>query len=161
MKKSTAHSELVFGMNDRLFGNALEGVTDAQAKERLSGHNNPLIWIATHTLFARYNTLNLLGGNVKNPYDEQFGNFRAYDANDSFPSLDALKTEWKTVSAQVKDAFAAVSEEHLAAAAPVQTPIGDASIGGFIAFLAAHESYDIGQMAFLKKYYSGEAMKYS
>lgn len=160
MKKTTYHSELAFSLNDRLFINALDGVTDAQAAERISDHNNPLIWIATHTLFARYNALAMLGSRVENPYNHLFGDFRPYDANDTFPKLDALKTEWKEVAAMMKDALAAVSEEHLAAACPVKNPTGDFSFGGFIAFFASHESYDIGQIAFLKKYYTGSAMKY-
>lgn len=161
MKRSTYQSELVFNMNDRLFINALDGVTDAQATERLSDHNNPLIWIATHTLFARYNLLNLLGDQTPNPYNEQFGNFRAFDPNDKFPTLDALKAEWQQLAPKIKQAFEQVSEAHLAAEAPAKTPVGDFSFGGFINFLSAHESYDIGQMAFLKKYYTGEAMKYN
>ena len=55
MKKSIYPAEIILGLNDRLFINALAGVTDEQAKERLSDHNNPLIWIATHTVWARYN----------------------------------------------------------------------------------------------------------
>lgn len=161
MKKTTYHSELIFALNDRLFISALEGVTDEQAKERISDHNNPLIWIAAHTLFARYNTLSMLGSTVQNPYGEQFANFRPYDPADQFPSLDAIKTEWAKVASQLKDAFAAVTEEHLAADCPLKSPIGDFSFAGTIAFLASHECYDIGQMAFLKKYYTNSPMKYN
>ena len=45
--------------------------------------------------------------------------------------------------------------------APFKSPIGDFTIGGTIAFLAQHESYDIGQAAYLKKYFTKEAMSYS
>jgi hypothetical protein len=40
----------ILRLNNRLFINALAGVTDEQARQRLSGHNNPLNWIATHTV---------------------------------------------------------------------------------------------------------------
>jgi len=42
----------------------------------------------------------------------------------------------------------------LAADAPFKNPTGDSTIGGTIAFLAQHESYDIGQIGLLKKYFT-------
>ena len=61
----------------------------------------------------------------------------------------------------LKEALASVTEEYLAADSPLKSPIGDFTNGGTVAFLAQHESYDIGQMGFLKKYFTKEAMKYS
>lgn len=161
MKKSTYHSELILGLNERLFLNALEGVTDEQAKEGISEHNNPLTWIATHTVWARYNMLVFLGKPTKNPYAGMFENFKPHDPAVQYPSLDAVKEDWKKVSALLKEALGTVTEEFADAESPFKSPIGDPSNGGTLAFLAEHESYDIGQIAFLKKYYTKEAMKYS
>jgi hypothetical protein len=160
MKKSVYQSELILNMNERLFINALEGVSDEQANERISDHNNPLIWIATHTAWARYNMLMFLGKPVKNPFEGKFENFKAYDAADKYPSLEKVRTEWKNASKLLKQALNSVTEEHLDAESPLKNPTGDFSNGGTFAFLAQHESYDIGQMAFLKKYFTKEAMKY-
>ena len=158
---SIYQSELIFNMNERLFLNALDGVTDNQAKDRISENNNPLIWIATHTVWARYNMLTFLGKPAKNPFEGMFEGFRPYDKNDKYQTLDALKAEWKKASILLRDAIHAVSEEYLAADSPLKSPIGDFTNGGTIAFLAQHESYDIGQIGFLKKYYTKEAMKYN
>jgi hypothetical protein len=160
MKKSIYQSELMLNMNERLFLNALEGVTDEQANERLSAHSNPLIWIATHTVWARYNMLMFLGKPVKNPFEGKFENFKAFDAADQYPDLETVKTEWNNASSLLKEALQAAGEEHLAADSPIKSPIGDFTNGGTMAFLAQHESYDIGQMGFLKKLYTREAMKY-
>ena len=153
--------ELIFNMNERLFLNALDGITDQQAKERISENNNPLIWIATHTVWARYNILVFLGKPLQNPYAGMFENFRPYDKNDDYPALVTLKDEWIKVSALLRDAIRTVSDEDLAADSPLKSPIGDYSNAGTIAFLAQHESYDIGQVGFLKKYFTKEAMKYN
>jgi hypothetical protein len=161
MAKSIYHSEIMLNMNSRLFINALEGVTEAQATERISDHNNPLIWLATHTVWARYNICAMLGKPAaKNPYDGKFENFKVYDPNDNYPALEETKTEWNKATALLAEALASVTEEHLAADCPLKSPIGDFSFGGTIAFLTQHESYDIGQIAFLKKYFTKEAMKY-
>jgi len=160
MKKAIEHSALILTMNERLFLNALEGITEDQAKERLTGHNNPIIWIVTHTAWARYNMLVFLGKPTKNPFEGKFENFKAFDAADNYPSLETVKTEWKNASKLLKDALQTVTEEHLAGESPIKNPTGNFTNAGTLAFLVQHESYDIGQMAFLKKYYTREAMKY-
>lgn len=159
-QSSIYQSIITFRLNHRLFHNAMAGVTEAQAQERISGHNNSFLWIATHTVWARYNMLAFLGQPVENPYNSLFQNFKAYDANDKYPSLDTLKAEWDKISVLLKKAVHEASEEHLAAESVLKSPIGDDTNGGTIAFLAQHESYDIGQMGFLKKLLTKEAMKY-
>lgn len=160
MKKSIYYSQLTFDLNERLFLNALVGLSESQANERLSDHNNPLIWIATHTVWARYNVLMFLGKPTKNPFEGKFENFKVYDPADNYPTLDVIKEEWKKASLLLKEALSSVTEEFLMADSPLKSPIGDFSNAGTIAFLAQHESYDIGQIAFLKKYYTKEAMAY-
>lgn len=161
MNKSTHHSAIIFNLNERLFINALAAVTAEQATQRISGHNNPLNWLAAHTVWARYNTAALLGRPGENPYTGMFENFKPFDETMKFDSLDKIKQEWKKASALIREGLDAVTEEQLAAAAPFPDPTGNGTVGGTIAFLAQHESYDIGQMGLLKKYFTKEAMSYN
>ena len=71
-----------------------------------------------------------------------------------------LRSNGKRQLTSCKNHLASVSEEHLATECPLKSPIGDFTFGGTIAFLAQHESYDIGQIGFLKKYFTKEGMKY-
>lgn len=151
----------IFSLNDRLFVNSLQGITEKQAKERISEHNNPLAWIATHTVWARYNCSMFLGTPAeKNPYAGMFENFKPFDESMNLPSLDEIKTEWQNATALLHKALDNATEAHLQATSPIKNPTGDFTNAGTAAFLAQHESYSIGQMAFLKKYYTKEAMKY-
>jgi uncharacterized damage-inducible protein DinB len=161
MTKALSYPALILSLNERLFINALAAVTDDQAKQRLSQHNNPLNWLVTHTVWARYNMAALLGKPGTNPYAGLFEGFRPFDESMKFDSLEKLKEEWRKASALLNEALAAVTDEHLAADAPFKNPTGDSSIGGTIAFLAQHESYDIGQMGLLKKFLTKEAMSYN
>jgi len=161
MNKSINQSQIIFNLNDRLFINALQGISEEQAKERITGHVNPVNWIAAHTVWARYNALAFLGSPAVNPYHDLFDNFKGYDSSLSYPTLEAIKSEWNKVSGKLKDALASASEEHLAADAPIKNPGGDFTNRGTIAFFAQHESYDIGQMALLKKFFTKEAMSYN
>jgi hypothetical protein len=152
---------IIFKLNHRLFINALDGLTEEQAKHRISEHNNSIIWVATHTVWSRYNTCVFLGKPAtENPYGGMFENFRPFDNTMIFPTLEQVKAEWNKVSGLLKDALHTVTEAHLAADSPLKSPIGDFTNAGTITFLAQHESYDIGQIAFLKKYHTKEAMKY-
>jgi hypothetical protein len=162
MAQSIKHSENIFNLNSRLFVNALAGVTEEQAKQRISDHNNPLNWLASHTVWARYNSCAMLGKPpASNPYDGLFENFKPFDAAADYGTLEKAKAEWQKATDLLNEAFASVTEEHLAADCPLKSPIGDFSFGGTVTFLAQHESYDIGQIAFLKKYLTGEAMSYN
>jgi hypothetical protein len=161
MQKSIYPLNLIFGLNERLFNNSMAGITDEQANERISDHNNPVVWIAAHTVYARYLMLLFLGKPAENPYNHLFENFKAYDAGLSYPSVAEIKREWQKVTALLKDALESVTEEFLAGDSPIKSPIGDFTNAGTLAFLAQHESYDVGQLAFLKKYYTTEAMSYN
>ena len=161
MNKPIYFLEIIFNLNTRLFNNTLAGVTEEQSEERISGHSNSFKWIATHTVWARYNTLMFLGKPAQNPYPGLFENFKPFDAADKYPSLEEIKKEWQKASDLLKDALGSISDEVIAADSPLKSPIGDNTMGGTVAFLAQHESYDIGQLGLLKKYLTKEAMSYS
>ncbi|MBC7875330.1 MAG: DinB family protein [Ferruginibacter sp.] len=162
MAKSIYQSEIIFNMNTRLFLNAMADITEEQAKERISDHNNPFSWLAVHTVWARYNICAMLGKPaVQNPYEGLFENFKPFDPDYNYAPLAEVKAEWQKASDLLKEALTTVTEEHLAADCPFKSPIGDFTFGGTIAFLAQHESYDIGQMGLLKKYLTKEAMSYN
>lgn len=161
MNNSIYQSQIIFNMNDRLFLSTLKDVTEEQANERIIGHVNPVIWIAAHTIWARYNVLVFLGAPTANPYNDLFENFKAYDVSLTYPSLAEIKDEWKKVSVLLRNAIENVAEEHLVSDSPIKSPIGDFTNAGTVAFLAQHESYDIGQLGLLKKFFTKEAMSYN
>lgn len=161
MTKTIQPLAIIFNLNQRLFNNALAGFNEELANERISGHNNPPVWLAAHTLWARYMMLIFLGKPVTNPYAELFDNFKPYDASLDYPSIEAIKQDWQKVSGLLRDAIESVTDEQLSADSPIKNPSGDFTNGGTLAFLAQHESYTIGQMSFLKKYFTKEAMSYN
>ncbi|MEP7228772.1 MAG: DinB family protein [Ginsengibacter sp.] len=161
MNNSVYQSKIIFNMNTRLFNSTLQGISEEQARERISGHVNPVIWIASHTVWARYNALMFLGKPAENPYNGLFENFKAYDPSLDYSSLAEIKEQWNKVSTLLDDALESVTEEHLAGESPIKSPIGDFTNGGTVAFLAQHESYDIGQLGLLKKFFTKVAMSYN
>lgn len=153
--------QIILNLNTRLFTNTLEGITEEHWNARLSGHNNPLKWIAAHVVSSRYLFLSLLGKPVQSPYQELFEKQRPFDPTDVFPSLGDVRTEWARVSELLKTELASPSPDALKMGAPFPLPIEDQTNFGAMAFFTQHESYEIGQMGLLKKYHTKEAMKYS
>ncbi len=161
MTESIKHIATILRLSERLFVNALAGVTETQAAHRISGHNNPIVWIATHTVWARYNMAAMLGKPGTNPYQGLFENFKAYDTSMQLPAIADIIAEWKKASVLLIEGLESVSEAHLGGDAPFKNPTGDFTIGGALAFLTQHESYDIGQLGFLKKFHTNEPMSYN
>jgi len=56
------------------------------------------------------------------------------------------------VSARMTAALAAQNAEMLERPSPVQLPAADGTLRGFIAFLSFHETYHVGQAAYLRKW---------
>ncbi len=90
-----------------------------------------------------------------------FENFKPYDPSLNYPSLSNIKSEWKDATASLNAALEAATADHLSAEAPIKNPTGNFSNGGTVSFLAQHESYDIGQLGLLKKFFTKEAMSYN
>ncbi|MBA2249083.1 MAG: hypothetical protein H0W12_02705, partial [Chitinophagaceae bacterium] len=98
MPQTISPTELIFNLNERLFINALEGITEEQAKERISSHNNPVNWLAAHTVWARFNMLAILGKPAENPYQGVFEGFKPFDAGTNYKSLEEIKNLWHKAS---------------------------------------------------------------
>lgn len=160
MTRLLHESSQILHLNSKLFYNCLEGITDDQAAVRISDHNNPLNWIAAHTVWARYNICALLGAKIENPYAGLFENFKPIEADVSYGTMEEIKSNWKTSTELLDEALVNSTEEHLLSESPRKFPVQDPTYVGVIAFLCQHESFQIGQMAFLKKYLTKDAMKY-
>jgi uncharacterized damage-inducible protein DinB len=72
-------------------------------------------------------------------------------AGEQYPGIDELVQAWDEVSGKLATSLASASAETLAE--PVSKGITlDGKISGKIAFLSLHESYHVGQMAYLRKW---------
>jgi hypothetical protein len=160
-------TKIQFDLQTRLFNNVLEGIADAIGNERLNDQVNHLQWIAGHLTNARYNFAPMLGINESFPYKELYTdaskpppNNRAMDVTVTYPSLSEIAIYWNRMAPLLTESLSKLSEEQLAAELPFAMPIDDNSLGGFLGFLASHESCHIGQMSLIRKYLGLDAMSY-
>ena len=77
----------------------------------------------------------------------------------NFPGSNSAPA-WSPDGKQLAVVLTRDNSSQIYLARPDGSDVRRITFGGTIAFLTQHESYDIGQIAFLKKYHTKEAMKY-
>lgn len=154
----------ILHMNTRLFLNALDGIGDADAVRRIEGTSNNVRFIAFHLLEARYYLARYLGIEAESPFHEIAERIKTMDeVGDELPTLEGLRLAWEEVSHLLESCFQGISEEELRQSSPDAWTdiIQSTSVLGGIAFLLQHESHHIGQVAFLRRIFGLEPLKFS
>ena len=159
------HSSLIavneiIKLNTRLFINSLEGVEDKIASTRINDSTNSIIFIACHLLDARYYFARLVGIKAENPYKELFDQAENIDDMNEYPELEEIKSHWSDISNQIVEKMPNIKDTRLKRKSPLSLPVDDKTLLGTITFLVEHESYHIGQLGFLRKYFELDSMKY-
>jgi hypothetical protein len=149
-------------LNTRLFLNCLEGVGDEPAGARPSPEVNSLAFVALHLVDARHFVARMVAAEAPpNPFGELLEKARGIDELSELPPLSQIREAWVRVSAALEARFGGLTAEELAVEAPMRFPVEDPSVLGGITFLAQHDAYHVGQMAFLRKWLGCGPMRYS
>ena len=92
------------------------------------------------------------GEDVENPWGKLFARGASVDANISYPEVTQIIELWDGVTAKLMNRLEVLDDEELSKPSPFPVPTGEKSKRGAIAFLNFHETYHIGQMAYLRKW---------
>ena len=150
---------VILKLNTRLFINCLEGADDGTAVKRPNERSNNMTFVACHLLEARIYIAQSLGVEVESPLQE-LADVESVDEVKTFPALDIIRPAWQEISEILADRFAALTEDDLDRESPRAFPVDDRTILGCLAFLLEHESFHLGQLAFLRKHFGLGAMDY-
>ncbi|MBD3287541.1 DUF664 domain-containing protein [candidate division KSB1 bacterium] len=160
MDKSIQSIAEIFDLNTRLFLNTLDGADEAVASKRPNASTNSMLFIACHLLDARYYIGRLIGLDCECPFQEIFDKANSIEDFTEYPTLTEIQSGWQDISDKIASRIKSIKKSDLSAPAPFEVPVSDKTIFGFLSFLAQHESYHIGQLALLRKYFGLDAMKY-
>ncbi len=149
-----------FKMQTRLFRNVIQDITEEHAKAHFGGSPNHIAWITGHIVANRYILGALLGLPDKGPYPELFESGKGIQHEIDYPSLEKLTEHWETFGEKIIDKMESLTEDELQAEPPIETPIGDKTLRGFITFLCHHEAYHIGQLSLARRHFGYEPMSY-
>ena len=152
MDSQITPSVQLYGLSTSLAEKAIDGLSLEELRKPVGPDSNPAIGLMTHLAHVRCSLLNLLGVERDLPWEGRFGRGGAMDDPSQYPELDDVLAVWKEATAQLEQRFEELSDEELSVQAPRNFPVPDKTIRGAINFLAYHEAYHVGQLAYLRKW---------
>ncbi|HEV2833500.1 MAG TPA: DinB family protein [Hanamia sp.] len=151
----------VYDYHTKMFINALDGLSDKDAQNRLGTKANHIAWIAGSLVYQRQFLANAVGIDVKQTSEKLFENNQGIHDNITYPPLEEYREDWEKISPLLKDALANMSEEELNGPDPYKMPGGNFTFfDTAVVFSIDRESYCLGQIGLYRRLLGYEAMKY-
>ena len=160
MDPRLAPLQVTLNLNTRLFLATFDGVDDAIAIRRPNDQTNHMAMIACHVLDARYFLASNTGCESEKPFKEVLDAERFEDIV-KFPTVNEITDAWNDISRILAESLPKLDHGELAKDSTQPFPVEDGSVLGSITFLLEHESYHIGQLGLLRRFFGLPAMKYS
>ncbi len=151
MEASLSPTAQLLQVNQYLFRKAVTGLSADQLFQA-PGDANPIIWLAGHLTNSRHGMLQVTGLELERPWQELFGRHSQMDPAESYPQFDEIQEAWDQSSERLAVRLEEMSAAQLGETVPVELPIQDKSRLAVLNFLAWHEAYHIGQMAYVRKW---------
>jgi uncharacterized damage-inducible protein DinB len=151
----------IFELNTDLLLNCLEGLSQPEAQRRLDGGGNSVIFLAAHLADTRHFLLGRLGRPLANPLSRYLADAQSIEDIGEWPTLDEVRRAWLAASTQLAEALDGLDGETIDKPGAHRFPVHDTSALGMLAFLAQHDSYHVGQAAFIRRQLGKPAMTYA
>jgi hypothetical protein len=148
----------LYDMHTNLFPNALDGISDKDAHNRLDTKANHVAWLAGSLVQQRAENAAMLGAQIKQAADDLFKDFKGIQDNTTYPPLSSFIADCKKVSPVFRDALLNVSDEKLDSI--FEMPDMSFPYFEMIAFGIHREAYLIGQIGLWRRLMGYEPMKF-
>jgi hypothetical protein len=146
----------MFKNNTGLVTKAIADVPADQWVRKPGDDSNHMLWVVGHLVWARGNVAKTLGSPWSISWAKQFARGAAAGEATLYPPVDEVRQAWTDVSGELATVSPKASAELLDQ--PHDKPTFDGKVGGFIAFLAFHETYHVGQLGYLRKWLGHSAL---
>jgi len=140
----------IYQRNTVMLGKSFDGLTPEEWLRRPGETSNPILWIVGHVVWARSRALAYLGKEWARPWLPLFARGSSLAENAQYPQPEELVSAWQDVTANLTAALESVPSTVLSNPAPEKSPSFDGTVGGMLSFLAFHETYHVGQTAYLR-----------
>ena len=141
---------ITFSINDDLASRALKGLTHEELWRSPTEHNNAMLWVAGHLVQTRALVLAQLGEQFDTGWGELFERGAQVGDADQYPGRDEIERVMKEVTSRLQLKLASLDGEYLARPATIELPHAK-TMADQLAFFALHDTYHIGQMAYIRK----------
>ena len=142
-----------FNTNASFLKQGLAGINDEDWCKRPNEHSNSILWIVGHITWSRAMVLARLGDKWTLPWMPLYARgAKCVDSPDA-PTPKAIMEAWAESCPRLNAAMENASEELLNSPAPQPgPPSADGKLTGVINFMALHETYHVGQAAYLRSW---------
>jgi len=159
-KDSRMHSLVIlYDMHTDFFSKALEGISDADALNRLGTKANHIAWITGSLVEERYSLAKTFGIDRKQAAHELFSDHKGIQDNTTYPSLDSFKKDWGSITPDLRKVLIDLTPELLNDTFEMM-PGHRMTFFELITFMMYREANCIGQIALWRRLLGYEAMKY-
>jgi len=149
----------IYNVNSYLLINSFKDVTEELSLKRPNKRTNSMMFLLLHTIDARYFLLKELGEKIKNPFGKYVDWANTIDDIKKFPKLKKVLAEWKKTDIIFQTKLSRLSQKKIDADTTMEFPGGKKTLT-MIAFLAEHEAYHVGQLAFVRKFLGLKAVTF-
>jgi len=140
----------MFKTNTGLVMKATEGIPSEQWLLKPGESSNHLMWMMGHLIWSRGNILRTLGTDWKLSWAKQFARGMKPGEIRDYPKVEEVRRVWGDLAERLSACLSNTPAEVLAK--PHDKPTFDGKVSGFVAFLAFHETYHVGQVSYLRKW---------
>lgn len=151
---------VLYDMHTTYFNNALDGIADADAHNRLDTKANHVAWIAGSVLEGRFELANWFGIEAKSQSNELFKHNKGIQDDVQYPSLDSYKKDWATISPILREKLLQASETELDRILDFPEMGMSFPLYDMVTFNTYREANCIGQIALWRRLLNYPAMKY-
>jgi uncharacterized protein YndB with AHSA1/START domain/uncharacterized damage-inducible protein DinB len=137
--------------NDSLADRAFIGVKPDDLWKRPTPQNNSMLWIYAHMAATRARMLNALGDDYDPGLGDAFGRGAQVQDAGTYPSREKINEASREVNARLFAKLATTGDAELSREAKGPRPPSVQTVGEQLAFFALHDSYHVGQLAYVRK----------
>ena len=148
----------LYDVSGRLALKALNEMKPDDLAARPLDKANSFQWVFGHITASRYGLAQTLGLEEKVSWEKLYEFGAELQDQTAYPSIDEIKAALDHITKKLKQRFESITEQELAGEPPFTIPGTEKSIAGNLAFLSLHESYHVGQLAYLLRLHGREKL---
>ena len=142
-----------FNLNANFLKQGLAGLSEEDWRTRPNDHTNNILWLVGHLTWSRARVLARLGDKWTLPWMHLFARGEKCVDSPECPSPKAVMEAWDESCKRLNSAMGNATEELLdTPAAQPGPPSADGKLSGTVNFMALHETYHVGQAAYIRSW---------
>ena len=159
MNSSLKPLAAIYRVNTTLILNSFKDVTEELSLKRPNKKTNSMMFLLLHTIDARYFMLKHMKVKIENPFGKYVDWANTIDDIIKYPKLKSVLSGWKKLDEILLNKLDRLSEKQLERELDDDFPGGKKTIN-MIAFMAEHEAYHAGQLAFIRKFFGFKSVTF-